>query len=81
MLAILKLKWRDKNTSSKLILQMKLLTIFSVGVKHCRNTQHEEALGLNTKQLTLLWLHINGLNMINSFSIHIILSCWVYHLI
>ena len=80
MLAIPNLKWRDRNTSSKLILQIKLLTIFSLGVKNCMNAQHEEALGLNSKQFTLLWLHVNGLNMINSLCIHIILSCWVYQL-
>lgn len=54
MLAIPKLKWRKENTSSKIILQIKLLTIFSAGVKNCMNAQHEEALGLNTKQFTLL---------------------------
>lgn len=54
MLAIPNLKWREKNTSSKLILQIKFLTIFSVRVKNCMNAQHEEALGLNTKQFTLL---------------------------
>lgn len=80
ILAIPNLKWREKNTSSKLILQIKMLTIFSVGVKNCMNARHEEALGLNTKQFTFLWLHINGLNMINSLCIRMILNCWVYQL-
>jgi len=54
MLVVSNLKWREKNNYSKLILQIKLLTILSVAEKNCMNAQHEETLGLNTKQFTLV---------------------------
>jgi len=44
---------REKKFPSKLILQIKLLTVF-VGVRNCMNPQCEEALGLNTKPFTFL---------------------------